>query len=247
MKFFFIFLSLINITFADLQHQPGEETFLEELFRERVLFISLGSACDPTTLLQNFDLRKAAFPFDWNVTLDGAKLTELLERDFSDFLNEEFLALIDFGNGIGLYHKYYHIEFVHDGVWSAERYAFDMDQMKSKYQRRIDRFRKLREYRGKVYFLRYAYPHDLAPRQYQGQEIKEITDEDSYKLCAALKSYFPHLNFTLLILNNFSGDHRVFLEKKLSNQLWKIRVGHILHTNNPIYRQFFYELAQLIF
>lgn len=244
MKLLISLLCIFSL-FAELQPQPGEEVFIEELFQNPHLYVSLGSACAPATVFLHFNLRKAAFPFDWNVTTDGAKLIELLERDFSDLFNEKFLIPIDNHlGGLNLYHNYYHVEFAHDGSWTEEQFSSDLEQMKQKYQRRIDRFRKLREYKGTVYFFRHAYIHELSERPYQGKEIQEISDEDSLKLYSALKNYFPHLQFTLFILNHLPDKSEIFLEKVLSKQIIKLRCGSILHSQNSVYGQFFSNLPQ---
>lgn len=62
-----------------------------------------------------------------------------------------------------------------------------MEFIKKKYARRIARFDSLREYKGKVFFVR-CFVNDDNNR------------ENAILLKAALERFFPQLNFTLVIV-----------------------------------------------
>jgi len=201
--FFLIALSIVPC-WGD-EEEPSDRVDLAELSQE-TLFVSLGSYCGPAGLSLSSGLRKAAFPFDWNVSFDGEKLIELLEDDFLHFLDDDYLLtddfLIPFASGI-LLNIYYHIEFVHEGVFKGPDSLQKLELMKEKYRRRIDRFRNLREYSGKVYFMRAGHLDSLTDhnRVFKNKDNIEISPEYSLRLYKTLKMRFPKLNFSLIIIN----------------------------------------------
>ena len=103
----FIFLTA-NVLFGDATdfHHEGELNIDEQA----PLFVSLGSYCKPAHMLRFCNLRKVAFPFDWICSMDGNKLIEIIESDFNNFLNENFL--IGYEHSGALLHTYYHLEFL---------------------------------------------------------------------------------------------------------------------------------------
>ncbi len=120
-----------------------------------------------------------------------------------------------------------------------------MEKFLAKYQRRIDRFRSLANYKGKVFFLRSAYwgsvsdPH----RCYRIVENLEITDEAALKLHDALRKRFPNLDFTLVIIN--THDRRApVIEGYLTSHIIKTRVTPALDVPDKIeaYRKLFTEV-----
>jgi len=81
----FTFILLTFSLRADLENIEGDDVNISQFNREPI-FVSLGSYCAPASLIRSSGFRKAAFPFDWNISLDGEKLIELLEDDFEHFL-----------------------------------------------------------------------------------------------------------------------------------------------------------------
>src|SRR5258708_40057533 len=57
------------------------------------LFVSLGGTCITAGMFRHFGLRDAAFPFDWMYTIDDVKLIELLDNNFTDFINPDFFIM----------------------------------------------------------------------------------------------------------------------------------------------------------
>ena len=216
----FVFSTLLNIAYCDMENHGGDIDIRE--LNGEALFVSLGSYCAPASLVRSCGYRKAAFPFDWNITMDGEKLIEMLENDFAYFFDDEYL--MPFARGSALLHTYYHIEFVHEGVWDVDQYAPNMEILRSKYLRRIERFRQLKNYPGKVFFLRSAYIYSVedSHRAYKFKENIEISDKQSLKLYDSLKRFFPNLDFSLLVINNHELDS-VVEEKRLSDNLIKFR------------------------
>lgn len=206
------------------------------------LFVSLGSHCGPAHILRACSMRQAAFPFDWIISFDGEALIEIIEQDFLDFLNEDYL---DCNASGALLHTRYHLEFIHEGDWREDRYVLNMEIFKPKYQRRINRFRDLGNFPGKVFFIRSAYscmlmdPH----RYYQFLDNIEISDAYALRLHEALKKRFPKTNISLIVTNGCDGE--AFKdERKLSDDLVMIRVnyGNYASILIPTFQEFFAKL-----
>lgn len=178
---------------------------------QNITFVSLGSHCEIAVHLNANHLRKAAFPFDWLLTCNHELFLLLLENDFAFFLDEQFLIQHP-THQHRIENCHYEIEFRHDwpfpDLWcNATRYSQQLQEMHSKYGRRINRFRQLREYQGKVFFIRVAYDLQNDPQLYWGVEnIEQITAEEAQKLKGVLDHYFPDLNFILVIVNYLEND-----------------------------------------
>jgi|GEM_PF-1464423 hypothetical protein len=186
-------------------------------FSKPYMFISLGHSClqaqatrviegaDPILLAEGAylnraeeleetranGLRDAAFPFDWLTTCDVDKLILCLDENFEYFLDETYFIR---ELPIHLENVRYGCRFTHDWPYHGnhldeERHKGQLAYIKQKYARRIARFANLRNYKGKVFFMRtYNFIAD-----YQNQSSRKIRD--------ALKRFFPDLNFTLVIVN----------------------------------------------
>lgn len=164
---------------------------------QKVTFVSLGSHCEIAMHLNENHLRKAAFPFDWLLTCNHDSFLSLLDNDFAHFLDSNYLIQHPAHQNV-LENSYYEIEFRHD--WPF----LDMDL---KYDRRTNRFRELRNYQGKVFFIRAAYDLQNDPNLYWGiEDIEQITTEQALEIKKTLDRYFPNLNFTLVILNYLQSN-----------------------------------------
>lgn len=243
LKVFVISIALMSTVNGDLETIGGDDVDISECNQE-TLFVSLGSYCAPASLARSCGHRRAAFPFDWNITLDGEKLIEILNDNFLNFLNEEYL--IPWG-GATLLNTYYHIEFVHDGSWEGTDFSLYMPILQSKYKRRIERFKKLKEHRGHVFFMRSAYVHSITDnhRFYKIKENIEISEDYALRLHETLKKKFPTLNFTLIIINNHEHEC-VKVEKRIYDTLLMVRAAPAFE--KPVmqasYDIFFNELLQ---
>lgn len=170
------------------------------------IYISLGSHCEVAAELVTNNLREEAYPFDWLVTLNNDLFTQLILEDFEHFLDDQFLFQNPEFPTI-IENSYYQIEMRHDWpfpeLWTdCTRYALQLCEMNIKYHRRIERFRSLRDYPGKVFFIRSAYDPLLSPTFFLKQEEPNLISQfDAQKLKNALDQYFPKLNFTLIIIN----------------------------------------------
>ena len=204
----------------------------QEISREP-LFVSLGSSCKTAHMHRECGIRKAAFPFDWIISFDGEKLIDILEEDFLYFLNPSSLKV----SGQALLNHHYHLEFLNEGDWEDANY--DIRSFSEKCQRRINRFRLLANYQGKVFFVRTAYPYSLTDphRIWRIKENIEITYEYADKLHRALKKCFPELAFELIIVNGYDGSG-FLIEKHLSDGVLMVRIDGTIES----YKEFYFKL-----
>lgn len=168
---------------------------------EKFLAVSLGAGCAIGLTLREYNLRTAAFPFDWLVTPhDG--LIQMLKDDFQFFFNEEALEplpqiLNGFLSNNAFKNTHYNTIMYHEGDslydWDdLELVKKQKLYIREKYERRIGRFRNLRNYLGKVLFFRYFLEGDtLQTQEDQGKELK-----------IALDQYFPTTDFELVIVQD---------------------------------------------
>lgn len=174
---------------------------------ESPLFISLGSHCDIASTLRKSGLRKAAFPFDWLVTAEHDLLIKIFEEDFEFFMDENQLKWVpEIPNSFK--NNRYEVFFYHDAPknakWSSEEeFKQHISEIKTKYDRRINRLRQLRQYPGKVFFLRTFFWKEKCKGNQNSQQAKEIK--------RVLDFYFPNLDFTLVIIN-YTDDNVPNLE-----------------------------------
>lgn len=227
MRIFFLSIVVLNTFFGALYGDDLEDADnapISQMAQEPI-FVSLGSVCEVAHALRACNLRKAAFPFDWITTIDSEGFLEILRDNFKYFLDEKCFKVADKGPG-QILQTFYRLEFLHEGDFRGDLYAPTMQKLQTKYQRRIDRFRKLSEYKGKVFFLRTCYLHSMTDhhRYFFCADNLEITDKYSLELYSILKRFFPQLDFSLIIINNDStGDLKE--EKRLNSNLIKIRVN----------------------
>ena len=168
------------------------------------LYISLGSICEPAKQLREKGLRKGAFPFDWMLSVNGDKLIEILEDDFTYFLDSRYL--VPFVNNKVLLNTYYQLEFSHEGEWKKPYPYFQYTKLRAKYARRIERFRKIKKYKGPVYFFRQSWPLSTHPN-YAFSHIAnlEISEDYARRLFYALQRYFPKVDIRLIVINKNGG------------------------------------------
>lgn len=183
--------------------------------------IGLGSNCTVASALEAFELRNAAYPFDWIVSRYES-LCAVLEQDFYDFLNPDFLS-VDADNygiinkyGLGLMHDFPTVEFVGDfeqvegplghGKLRQDWIKF-VPEVEKKYARRIQRFRDVCSNNKKIFFIRYG-----------GINSRE----EACILRNILKTAYPHLDFTLVTVGNDESFAEPWQEENIKNYHLKI-------------------------
>lgn len=168
-------------------------------FNKPYLFVSLGCNCWQAVALRNktHGLRDAAFPFDWLFTLDNDLLIKCLDEKFKYFNDPSQMRRYE---KTCVENIRYNFKFTHDWPYrderdSAQRYREQLDFIKNKYTRRINRFDSIRDFKGKVFFVR-CFQTDY---QYKGEPGWNA--QSAIKLNNALKRFFPDLNFTLVVVS----------------------------------------------
>lgn len=202
-----ILSNLITTAYATISDNPSEQ-----------LFVSLGSHCEVAANIRHNTLRMQAFPFDWIGTSHHEKFLELLDNDFAFFLDES--VMFQYPENLPTFNNtYYGIRFRHenpsDPTISFTQY---LTEISAKYEPRIKRFRELKNFLGKVFFIRAA----LDSQDY----LSIISKEQQKTLRAALDRFFSPLNFTLVIIN-YSEENK-YKELELQDGIieFKIRRNH---------------------
>ena len=172
---------------------------------QRPLFFSLGSNCEIASVLGHYNLRHAAGPLDWVLTLDHDRFLLLLENDFEGFIDERFLTQYPDTHVIN---SLYNIDFRHD--WPDLDFSKHLPEVQSRLGRRINRILDLKHHEGKVYFIRGAFDTNINPHLPTiTKECTKITPQDAENIRDVLNRKYPKLDCTLIIINyeEESGCH----------------------------------------
>lgn len=146
--------------------------------------ISLGFNCTPATVVWQYKLRTASYPFDW-IWSHHDQLYHALEDDLEHFCEPESLQPGSGNNGVL---DYYGFQFMHDfptenGILT-HNWKDSIPIVYEKYQRRIHRFKEICSGRDKVYFIRYYF----------------VTKAQAITLRNLLIKKYPNLDFTLIVV-----------------------------------------------
>jgi hypothetical protein len=190
-----LLLVICSIIFAGEDTEERKELSFDS---KEPLFISLGADCYVAGNLVHIGYRRASFPFDWLLSLDHNGIIKILDDDFKYFLDPSCYSL---HTNKYLIHTYYHFEFRHEHD----------DDLIGKYGRRVDRFRRLNNYAGKVFFIRKSSASAASPAFYwPSKDLLNISFEHAFELKQVLKKRFPNLDFSLVIVN--FCDHRTTIK-----------------------------------
>ncbi len=216
-------LLLFNIIFyvkLSSAHNPPDYHFEGQTnYNAPYLFVSLGCTCWPAQALREHGLRDVAFPFDWLLTRNNEKFILCLNENFENFLNYSYFIR---SPRTSIENTYYDFQFTHDWPFHDERdsqarYNEQLQFITAKYTRRINRFKNINDFQGKVFFIR-CWQTDYNYKGKWGWNAKNTQDLNS-----ALKKLFPNLNFTLVILSctdpsiSEIGDLPEIKEYKIAN------------------------------
>ncbi|MBI2743548.1 MAG: hypothetical protein HYX48_06495 [Chlamydiales bacterium] len=180
-------------SYADIYNEEGDL-----LHSADPIVVTLGCDCMIALQLRAANLRSAAFPFDWNFSFIIDRVVELLDEDFEHYLSPNYLCL----KKSEVINTRYTIEFKHDGQFFDPGSGKISNEIYDKYQRRIARFRALKNYPGKVIFMRSAFDYHRFPfHDYGDERMGKIDAKEAEALRDALARYFPNLNFVLVVVN----------------------------------------------
>lgn len=144
--------------------------------------ISLGCFCSPALWIKELGLRNCSYPLDWILTPDLRRTNDLIENNFTDFLEIKYLIpgkrksqFINYQN------TKYKIGFIHD-FSSDIALEGQLIDVQTKYARRIERFYEA-IYSGSILFIRYVTRFDMD----EAAEIDRFIDiikrsNDNFKL-----------------------------------------------------------------
>ena len=225
----FLYLYLITISFnlfscsSIFFHADEVDRYEINFHDKKSLLISFGDGCSIATSIKQMGYRVAAFPFDWIVS-NFEKIDLLLSNNFVYLFDPLYLMpSIRFPNC--LENTLYDIHFAHDFPTNVDKenpfgiivpnWIDFLEEVARKYQKRIQRFRSLANYKGKIYFL-----HN---NLYKRGELNEVIIK---KIQERLFEIFPLVDFELL----FFIEHGLSLDiKNLSN----VRVVKTKHLGCP--------------
>ncbi len=128
--------------------------------------------------------------------------------------NNDYLVRHPITNA-GLVHRIYNVEFAHDwnkDYWKNATQAEEgLERVRTTYERRIERFRQLENYKGKVIFIRVT-RNDQEQEMFYGYFPNTNEKEFASNLYDALKRLFPHLDFKLIVVDktNTQNSREVF-------------------------------------
>lgn len=205
MKYLVNFLLLsFNLNYIFSCHSNPDEIFLND----KPIILSLGSQCEVTTKINKFGFRDSSFIFDWILSVDIYGIINVLNDNFNYFFDQNYFEIHPYMPWF-LINTKYGFEYRHDwneshNFWkNFNSYKITYESIKVRYDRRIERFKKLRKFKGKVFFLRAAFDSEtcLIAKKMYNRNLFKITYQEAIELKNALKSYFPKLNFTLIIIN----------------------------------------------
>jgi hypothetical protein len=191
MNYFFLLNSLYSCN-------PSENNNTEGILTTDWYVISLGSNCMPALHAQHHELRTLAFPFDWNFT-PFKSLISLIKNDFQDFCELKYLYINNRSTSDAVSNTKYQFVIHHtfrpidwenspNGLIPLNQEAMEyFEEIKSMFQRRIERFIQIMHSGVPVYLLRF-------------EDINQNQAEELYTL---LKEKYPLSNFLLVCIDEY--------------------------------------------
>ncbi|OQA34521.1 MAG: hypothetical protein BWY54_00843 [Candidatus Dependentiae bacterium ADurb.Bin331] len=224
--------SLVMFSFFDDPTAHSQRDFV---------IVSLGCDCHPAAYARKHALRDFAFPFDWCLT-PFETIYRFIKKDFDGFIKKKHLvpsaeryfsrnlkkfltqlSLI----GVSTYKSWVvdkknDIIFVHDfpdnQIPIIAKLYKDIAQ---KYERRIKRFMTLMNGSKHVYFIRYL----------------DVSKNQAFDLHALLKTKFPKLSYTLIVIGNTAEFNTYWGIKSIKNYFLPIH-------NEEFWEQLFNDIIQ---
>jgi len=177
----------------------------------------MGMNCDVSHFLNRLALRSEALPFDWNVTpLQSA--IELINNEFDEFLDLKNLIFLSIDKRLLFNEQGTSLKISEDWITPVvcSRYGMlfphdfsklghaEFSAIKDKYNRRIERFKKIMALNSKKFFIYHDSPlNDWQEAKYKtaGIEYKRTPAEDLKKFFSA----FNFVNSELISLDEFKS------------------------------------------
>ncbi|MBQ7203703.1 MAG: hypothetical protein IJS03_06790 [Eubacterium sp.] len=152
--------------------------------------ISLGFFCSVAQELEKYGFRNASYPFDWLIS-DFKGVIEVIERDFKDFLNYDYLSQMAV-NPKYYINTAYGFQFYHD-FNAYQPLSTQLNDVRKKYNRRINRFYK--NITKPTLFVRYI-----------ENEVEFKWIEENYiRIRELLKSFNPNKEIVYITNDEYSS------------------------------------------
>lgn len=205
------------------------------------IFIPIGRGCHTAMMLNNIDLRKKSFPFDWisssirSVDVMSLEIDYII-NDFNNFLNYEDLDFKDENSDkkyYFVYDKRSSLFFGHDFLKSKPiKEAYE--EVYQKYKRRINR---LYDYINKLDNICFVYMQNTWDQFYFSEIMIEdkIVELNLYKL----RKRFPNKKIDIII---FQHANKRLLEYSFD----KINESSYIYFSNHKYTKDSYKLGTIL-
>jgi hypothetical protein len=147
------------------------------------MIIPIGVDCGMAEFVKKHNLRKEAYPFDWNVTYNG--VSKCFEDNFNCFIEP-------LNNRINIYDVYFHHDFENINL---------LNQNKEKYIRRYQRLINiLKTSNEEIIFCRKGHAcHNH--NEHDGKYSNIVSDiDDAEKLDIILQNKYPQLKYKIIVI-----------------------------------------------
>jgi len=206
----------------------------------------LGSYCEVALQLRYHNLRKEAYSFDWLETLSNESIIGILDNDFEGFLDDQYYVSHPKYPFV-IENTLHEFEFRHEepdekNKQDPEVFERQFEKISNKYKRRIQRFRDIKNYKGKVIFIRSAFDFNNEKNPYWGDPSQAfVTAAQAQNLKNCLERYFPDIDFLLVIINHADQEEQGLSRIKGIRE-FKIRKSYLQED----YRKMFKVLKKFV-
>ena len=216
-----VFVKLLLITTMQLSSAVRSE-WSEKSLHPYDAIISLGRNCQIAYQLKINGLRHYALPFDcWNTSFQS--LCALLRNKFAHFLDREHFVLRHDTEkkDVYVFNTLYGVVMRHDFRLN-EQFLEDYEVIRATYERRIARFYEVLAQSRNALFVR-----------------NKSTKEEAVQLDALLAELFPHLNYTLLMLDDTPEFMHDWGFERIKNYYLRQPDPYVWKGDNQAWREIF--------
>jgi len=190
--------------------------------------VNLGGDCQPAAQMYFHGIREYALPFDALIT-PCESLPQILEEQFSDFLNIENLSLETYNDDKYILDKKYNIRLIHDFTLE-ENFLDNYEAIKEKYERRIKRLFTILEQSESILFIR-----------------KGIMREQAELLESTIVSLYPDLDFIILALDGTEEIKKPWGLERVINRFLRQPDPYVWKGDPQAWKALFLEMGLELF
>lgn len=149
-----------------------------------MIIIPIGIDCGICEVLNKYNFRNFALPFDWVVTYKG--ITEIIKNNFNNYI-PEIDNNTEFIDGVPNIFNKYDVKFIHD--------KFQNKDQIDKYHRRIKRFNDiLNNTDEEIIFLKKGHSHHHHEEYDFKDDITDVIELDNY-----LQENYKNLKYKIIV------------------------------------------------